>query len=127
MPSDRDGTTHGVWFGKQDEHLPRDFKETFRYRRDPFALSGEIRHAMRMHIAVQDALDDVGLGDNAAFTGEDRNESRTAEAEKREFVKQAIRNEAYRQQRWSPGEEADANPTETAETESQISLETPSQ
>lgn len=90
MPDDRNGTTHGVWFGPQDEHLPDRFKETFKMRRDPFALSGEIRHAMRMHIAVQQKLNELGIGDKPVFSGEDRNESREAEANKREWVQQAI-------------------------------------
>jgi hypothetical protein len=120
-----DGHNQGVYFGPEDAQLPGHVKDTFKHRRDPFSMSSEIRHALRMHVTAQRALDDVGLA--SQFVGEGRKEARSAESRKRQFIRQAVLEKASRDFGYSISEadtetifetEADSNGKSNSDTES---------
>lgn len=74
MPSD---TTIGIWIGDDDDLLDR-FDRQFG-RTDPqWSRSKEVKEAMRLHIAVAEAIDDLGYDFDS-------------ERSKRHWVRQALR------------------------------------
>lgn len=79
-----DGTTIGIWIGEDDEALLDQFDRTFGRSEPQWSRSEEVKRAMQMHMAVEDAIGDIGYD-----FGHER--------DKRFWVQRAIRELAQRE------------------------------